>query len=360
MKTSFTPGLELCKRFYWEEVRPILDTTFPEVTHTAALLGGGSEVLGFDTPLSMDHDWSPRVMLFLGESDCRKVGKDINPAVQSKLPKRFHRVPVEPVGKTKETAPIEILTARNFILNYLGFDIRKEIEPADWLTFPEQKLRTITSGEIFWDGINLRGMYRRFEYYPRDIWLYLLAAEWNRIGQEEHLMGRAGSVGDEIGSALIAARLVRDIMQLCFLMEKQYAPYAKWFGSAFGKLPHAHELTPILQRVLSAAAWTDREKALLSAYEITAKRHNALGITEPVKATPQQFYGRPFYIIGGEKIKQAIIQKIADPAMENIIAKGIIGGIDQISDNTDILCDVQWRAVLRHLFEKIKLRPARR
>jgi hypothetical protein len=34
---------------------------------------------------------------------------------------------------------------------------------------------------------------------------------WNRIGQEEHLMGRADR-GDEIGSAIIAARLVRDLM----------------------------------------------------------------------------------------------------------------------------------------------------
>ena len=65
----------------------------------------------------------------------------------------------------------------------------------------------------------------RFKYYPRDVWLYLMASGWNRIGQEEHLMGRAGLAGDEIGSALIGSRLVRDLMRLCFLMEQQYAPY---------------------------------------------------------------------------------------------------------------------------------------
>jgi hypothetical protein len=46
-------------------------------------------------------------------------------------------------------------------------------------------------------------------------------------------MPRAGFVGDELGSALIGSRLVRDIMNLCFLLEKQYAPYPKWFGTAF-------------------------------------------------------------------------------------------------------------------------------
>ena len=64
----------------------------------------------------------------------------------------------------------------------------------------------------------------------------MMASGWQRIGQEEHLTPHAGSVGDELGSALIGSRLVRDIMSLCFLMEKRYAPYAKWFGTAFLRL----------------------------------------------------------------------------------------------------------------------------
>jgi hypothetical protein len=77
-------------------------------------------------------------------------------------------------------------------------------------------------------------MRERLAYYPRDVWLYLLAAGWARIGQEEHLMGRAGTVGDEVGSALIGARLVRDIMRLAFIMERTYAPCAKWFAALHG------------------------------------------------------------------------------------------------------------------------------
>src|SRR5262249_4453989 len=122
---------------------------------------------------------------------------------------------------------IEIFTLRSYLMSYLNFDIDGEIEAADWLTFPQQKLRTLATGGIFEDSIGVREELDRFTYYPHDVWLYLLAAGWNRIGQEEHLMGRAGLAGDEIGSALIASRLVRDIMRLCFLMEKQYAPYPK-------------------------------------------------------------------------------------------------------------------------------------
>lgn len=47
---AFIPGLSLAADTYHEAVRPILDATHPGLVHSAALLGPGSEVLGFDTP----------------------------------------------------------------------------------------------------------------------------------------------------------------------------------------------------------------------------------------------------------------------------------------------------------------------
>ena len=37
--SKFTPGLELARRFYWEAVRPVLDAKFPDLRHSAALIG---------------------------------------------------------------------------------------------------------------------------------------------------------------------------------------------------------------------------------------------------------------------------------------------------------------------------------
>lgn len=42
---------------------------------------------------------------------------------------------------------------------------------------------------------------------------------------------------------------------------------------------------------------------------------------------------------------------ISDPEVKRIAAKKLIGSIDQISDNTDILSDAQWRPILRKLYE---------
>ena len=44
-------------------------------------------------------------------------------------------------------------------------------------------------------------------------------------------------MGDELGSAVLGARLVESAMRLAFLMERTYAPYVKWFGTAFARLP---------------------------------------------------------------------------------------------------------------------------
>jgi hypothetical protein len=127
-------------------------------------------------------------------------------------------------------------------------------------------------------------------------------------------LGRAGIAGDEIGSAIIAARLVRDLMRLCFLMEKQYAPYAKWFGKAFFKLKCAAELSPVLKKALSAETWQEREKHLVVAYEYVAGMHNALEITEPLPAKVGSFFSRPFLVIHLHgKFADAICARIEDP-----------------------------------------------
>lgn len=61
MGDGFGPGLRLAGEFYARVVRPVLDQAFPGLRYAAALLGPGSEVLGFGTGRSTDHDWGPRL-----------------------------------------------------------------------------------------------------------------------------------------------------------------------------------------------------------------------------------------------------------------------------------------------------------
>ncbi|HPH96070.1 MAG TPA: DUF4037 domain-containing protein [Anaerolineaceae bacterium] len=334
----FIPGLQLSGLFYREAVRPILDAHFPGLPHSAALTGNGSEVLGFDTPVSRDHDWGPRVRLFLCEADFQSNAAAVETCLNQRLPDQFHGYPVPRIlyGPSGYHC-VEIDTIRGFFLKHIAFDIEKELEPADWLTIPEQKLRTIISGEIFQDDLNLRQVCQRFTWYPDDIWFFLLAAGWNRLGEEEHLMGRAGQAGDELGSAIIAARLVRDLMRLCFLMDRQYAPYPKWFGTGFAHLPIAAELAPLLRQTLHAKTWKKRQQALAPAYEMVAARHNELGITPPMDPAVSYFFDRPFLIINADRFAQAIAGRITDPVVMEIIRRLPVGSVDQFSDSTELL-----------------------
>ncbi|RWE05520.1 MAG: DUF4037 domain-containing protein [Mesorhizobium sp.] len=61
-----------------------------------------------------------------------------------------------------------------------------------------------------------------------------------------------GNAGDEIGSRVIAGRMVGNIMRLAMPVERRYAPYPKWFGAAFARLPCAPELRETLEQILSA------------------------------------------------------------------------------------------------------------
>jgi Domain of unknown function (DUF4037) len=338
----FIPNLQLNEQFYREVVLPVLDTAFPDLAHSAALIGHGSEVLGFDTPLSTDHDWGPRLVIFLSEVDedhYERYAEEIVAELEKQLPATFLGYPVRYHFGTGDCLhQVRVWTMQRFVKARLGFDIAGELSPTDWLSFPQQRLLTLTKGMVYHDGVGIEAVRARFAYYPQDVWLYLLAASWKRIGQEDHLMSRAGSVGDEIGSAIIGARLVREVMRLSFLMERVYAPYPKWFGSAFGQLRSAAALTPFLQKALIAPTWQERETALCGAYECLAQMHNALNITPLLHTTVRNFHDRPFRVIDGLAFAEAIVSQIEDTEVKQIAATGrLIGSIDQISDSTDFL-----------------------
>jgi hypothetical protein len=362
---NFTPGRQLSRYFFEQAVSPIVQNAAPGLECAACLIGTGSEVLGFDDAMSSDHHWGPRVMLFVRAGDIN-LKPAIDAALREQLPTSFMGYPTHFSSPNPddnntqllvevEAGPVnhrvDIFVIREYLMAYLNFDVEREIEPADWLTFPEQKLRSLSSEDMFHDEIGLHEVLDRFAYYPHDVWLYLLASGWNRIGQEEHLMGRAGTAGDEIGSALIAARLVRDIMRLCFLMERTYAPYSKWFGTAFGRLACAGSLISHLEGVLNSTTWNGRESHLVPAYEIIATMHNALGITEPLPATAGNFFGRPFKVIEATgRFSKEIVARISDPGVKRIADRGLIGSIDQWSDSTDVLSGARWRNDLRKLY----------
>ncbi|WP_246730853.1 DUF4037 domain-containing protein [Rhizobium leguminosarum] len=122
-----------------------------------------------------------------------------------------------------------------------------------------------------------------------------------------------------------------------FLLERRYAPYSKWLGSGFARLPIAEPLSPHLQRTLYSSEWAEREDALASAYQELARRQNAIGVAsfEPIVGP---YHDRPFTTINADDAVEAAHSAITDAWIKQL---PIVGSLDQISDLTPLLEDAK-------------------
>jgi hypothetical protein len=245
---------------------------------------------------------------------------------------------------------IEITTVERFTRRYLNVAPDAPLSTTDWLAIPEQLLLEFTAGQVYHDGLGTLGAARaRFAYYPRVVWLVRLAAQWQRLAEEEPFVGRTGDVGDEIGSWLLGARLSRDLMRLCFLYARCYAPYNKWLGTAFKRLPIARRALPRMAEVQHAANWHAREAALGALYQLMADEHNRLGLTQPLEATMRPFFGRPYQVLYAGRFADAILSVLPETANSRHLAG--LGAVDQFSDNVAIHSSASRAAKLRIIYE---------
>jgi len=351
-------GLDLSARFYDEAVRPILARRFPRLEHAAALIGTGSEVLGFDDDVSTDHHWGPRVQLFLRHA---AAARDVEEALAHELPTTFAGYPTNfgapddggtrllvPVDNGPVAHRVDALDLREYLIDLLGVDPLAGFAVADWLVTPAERLLEVTAGEVFVDPIGeLTAVRRRLSWYPHDVWLLVMAGHWRRIAQLEHFVGRTGSRVDEAGSRLVGASLLRDLKRPALLQNRRYPPYAKWLGSAYAALGRPESRA--LEAALAALDSRSREAALVEAYEAVAEAHDALGVTAHVDPTVRQFHGRPFRVLFADRFVDALRAAIGDPDV--LAIEHLAGSLDAITDNTDILTrPVLWRA-LRSLYD---------
>lgn len=339
---TFESGIDLNAAFYAEVVAPILGRT----RHSAGLLGWGSEILGFDTERSTDHGWGPRLHVFVEPADVVSA----QAAIDAALPSEFRSRPVT-YGWDGAAAEHRVWVSDlgSWLVAQLGHDPRGGIDALDWLVMPQQLLLGVVRGAVFLDGLGELGRVReQLAWYPDDVWRWMVACQWQRVAQEEAFAGRAAEVGDELGSRLVAARQVHELMRLWFLLHRRYWPYMKWFGSAFAQLPGAPELNGHLERVLQAADWGERQRALVAASEFVARGHNDAGITEWVDPTVRPFFGRGYLVLMSGRFVDACRERVADPELRSL---PLVGSVDQLVDSTDLLSVAARATQLRSLYE---------
>lgn len=349
---EFIKGMELCEGFFKEEAEPIINKCFPNLKYSAGLIGYGSDVLGYDDPVSTDHMWGPRFYMFISDEDLPLKNEILN-ALSDGLPYTYKGFGVnfsKPDPKDNGVRHPEFITSGrvdpliwiqtfdSYLKEQLGTSDLASIKPLEWLKLSEHRLLSLVSGRFFKDDLKLSDKLKPIRYYPHEVKLYLAASLWSFIASEQAFVKRAADCGDDTGSRIITSRIAEHLMRLCFLYSDTYAPYSKWFGTAFSKLIIDESIKNHINKAVSAGDADEREKNLVGAQLEIANLHNASRLTEKVDVMIEDYYGRDIKVIFAYKIVEAIQAKLLNTPFENT---PLVGSFSQHIGFSDFADDVE-------------------
>ncbi|MEL7976556.1 DUF4037 domain-containing protein [Isoptericola sp. F-RaC21] len=330
-------GIDLARAYHDDVVRPLLAAWRPGLRYAAARLGSGSDVLGLDDETSRDHDWGLRLTLLVDEADVEAVDAHLEaalPAEHAGLPVRFATT-WDPVVRHR----VEVATPRGLARSRLGLDPISDLDAAGWLSLTGQSVLEVTAGAVFHDGPGeLTALRQRLAWYPDDLWLHVLAAEWARVGQELPFVGRTGARGDDLGSRVLAGRLAGSLMRLGLLLERRWPPYPKWLGTAFAGTPASTTAGPHLDRALAAPSWQERDAALGDACDALHERQREAGLPALDGLATEPFFARPSRGLRG------VPELLRDAAGPDV--RGLPAAVEQWVDAVDVLMDGPRRVAL--------------
>ena len=347
-------GLELAKHFYFDCVRPIIAAQVPEVqtAYAAGLIGYGSEVLGNDDESSRDHEWGPRLILFLDQANDEatntRLAQKLNNTLNEQLPPTFMGFPTRfkqdmwgtlmmttGVGKPH----ITITTPQKFLeltTGYRGVPATHR----EWLLVPEQRFLEFTSGAIFDDALGqVTTLRQQLAYFPTLIWKYRLSYALESLGWELDVISLCAKRGDHLSMHLNVAVTVKRIMQLTFLANRQYCPsYAKWLHRQFSKLPLlAREIEPLLKGVFAAKDETKIMAYIEQALDLIYAHLRTLDELRELPAEMPRVETRGTLTVASQETARLILHSIPEPLGNLSIHGASYGAADQWITHEDIL-----------------------
>jgi len=232
-------GLELSRRYYEEICRPAIEDSFAGYEDKMAfgLAGDGSECYGFDDEISQDHDFGPRIMIWLTPEDFDEFGEKLQEFVLN-LPRNFmgyNGLNTSRYGEGREG----VFTIPGFYKRFLGID-HPPSTVREWRLLPESNLSIATNGEIFSDPV---GEFTRFrntllEGYPEDLRLKMMAARCMKMAQSgQYNYARSFKRNESVAALMAVSEFIDSAISLIYLMNKRYKPFYKWMHRGLKELP---------------------------------------------------------------------------------------------------------------------------
>jgi hypothetical protein len=223
-------GMELSRRYYTDIVLPAFEKEVPDILDQLAfgLVGPGSECRGYDDSVSRDHDWGPRVCVWVPENVFVSRGEELRKIYGILCGTYLGFGPVRQLeqGFRKDG----VLSIERFFTALLGTAEQPE-SLRDWLLIPEEALSDCTNGEVFQDGPGIFSAMRDalLAYYPRDIQLKKISSRCRSAGRNgQHDLWRALARDDRAAVLHLKAAFAFDAAVLIHLLFRRFRPYGKW------------------------------------------------------------------------------------------------------------------------------------
>ena len=227
-------GLDLARQLYEESVRGMIASEFPawEGRIAVGLAGPGSECFGFDDEISRDHDFAPRLCLWLTAEDASEIG--------GQLQKRYEELTAHLPAVTAQARDRSgVIPIPDFYRRFTGCPGAPE-GALYWLRVADHYFAAATNGAVFRDELGAFTAVREalLRHYPPDVMRKKLAARLFAMGQAgQYNYPRCARRGDAVAMALALDEFLRAALQAVYLLNGVYAPFYKWLYRGAEDLP---------------------------------------------------------------------------------------------------------------------------
>ncbi len=219
-------GLELCKRYYETYGKKMIDEKFSEYKQYMAigLFGMGSDCLGYDDDISMDHDFGPGFCIIIPDNIYQKIGKELQREYDN-LPHQFMNI--QRIQSNHGQNRVGVFSINQMFGQFLQF-IPHTLQ--EWLYSDENGLLACTNGEIFDDHYGKVTQIREtLKYYPEDIRIKKIVRAISKMAQSgQYNYSRCMQRGDIVAAVLALNEFIDQTLSCIYLLNKKYKPYYKW------------------------------------------------------------------------------------------------------------------------------------
>ncbi len=302
-------GLELSEKYYLVHGKKMLEEKFPEVAKRAAigLVGQGSECLGFDDEISMDHDYGPSFCIWLTKEDYEEYG--------GKVAREYERLPVDFGGvqgrivSAHGKGRVGVHSIPDFYYGLIGCEDTPESN-MEWLRIPESGLCSAVNGKVFMDPLGEFSRIRNelLAFYPEDVRLKKIAARAAVMAQAgQYNYARAMKRGEHVAAQLSLDEFTKSTISMVYLLNKKYTPFYKWMHRGMKELPILSEIGDILNLLV-----------------MTKEQAEAWGNTRA------QDY---LYTLNTKDQRIIIVEAICNLVLRELISQGLTVGEDNFLEN---------------------------